>query len=156
VKESLGRNQEEYELPNGTKLNVSRVKNHIEHALFDEGKLHEKMHRYIECSDEFQRSLLYYNVIFSGGNTFLYFFEKEPMLNRLSTVTNTNTLLCRTNRGNIVLPPERKFSVWIGGSILGSLSTFQYGNELNFSKDEYNEKGIERFALHNYMLDDLQ
>jgi hypothetical protein len=25
----------------------------------------------------------------------------------------------------IVAPPERKYSVWIGGSILASLSTFQ-------------------------------
>jgi actin-related protein len=25
----------------------------------------------------------------------------------------------------VVAPPERKYSVWIGGSILASLSTFQ-------------------------------
>merc|ERR1739848_180593 len=34
----------------------------------------------------------------------------------------------------IIAPPERKYSVWIGGSILASLSTFQ---EMWISKQEY-------------------
>ena len=38
----------------------------------------------------------------------------------------------------IVAPPERKYSVWIGGSILASLSTFQ---SMWISKDEFDESG---------------
>ncbi|KAF9107302.1 hypothetical protein BGX27_008787 [Mortierella sp. AM989] len=38
----------------------------------------------------------------------------------------------------IVAPPERKYSVWIGGSILASLSTFQ---QMWISKMEYDESG---------------
>ncbi|XP_070599031.1 actin, alpha skeletal muscle-like [Erythrolamprus reginae] len=38
----------------------------------------------------------------------------------------------------IIAPPERKYSVWIGGSILASLSTFQ---QMWISKDEYEEAG---------------
>lgn len=38
----------------------------------------------------------------------------------------------------IIAPPERKYSVWIGASILGSLSTFQ---QLWISKEEYDEAG---------------
>lgn len=38
----------------------------------------------------------------------------------------------------VVAPPERKYSVWIGGSILASLSTFQ---NLWVSKQEYDETG---------------
>ena len=38
----------------------------------------------------------------------------------------------------IVAPPERKYSVWIGGSILASLSTFQ---QMWCSKAEYDEAG---------------
>ncbi|RUP42735.1 actin-domain-containing protein [Jimgerdemannia flammicorona] len=38
----------------------------------------------------------------------------------------------------IVAPPERKYSVWIGGSILASLSTFQ---QMWISKQEYDESG---------------
>jgi actin beta/gamma 1 len=41
-------------------------------------------------------------------------------------------------RVGIVAPPERKFSVWIGGSILASLSTFQ---AMWISKRDYNEFG---------------
>ncbi|CAH8385868.1 unnamed protein product [Eruca vesicaria subsp. sativa] len=38
----------------------------------------------------------------------------------------------------VVAPPERKYSVWIGGSILASLSTFQ---QMWISKAEYDEAG---------------
>merc|ERR1712110_1013032 len=36
----------------------------------------------------------------------------------------------------IIAPPERKYSVWIGGSILASLSTFQ---QMWISKQEYDD-----------------
>lgn len=38
----------------------------------------------------------------------------------------------------VVAPPERQYSVWIGGSILASLSTFQ---QMWVSKTEYEEMG---------------
>jgi actin-related protein len=38
----------------------------------------------------------------------------------------------------IIAPPERKYSVWIGGSILASLSSFQ---QMWISKQEYDETG---------------
>lgn len=38
----------------------------------------------------------------------------------------------------VIAPPERKYSVWIGGSILGSLSSFQ---QMWISKMEYDECG---------------
>jgi actin-related protein len=38
----------------------------------------------------------------------------------------------------IVSSPERKYSVWIGGSILASLSIFQ---QMWISKQEYDESG---------------
>ena len=41
-------------------------------------------------------------------------------------------------RGEVIAPPERKYSVWIGGSILSSLSTFQ---QMWISKQEYDESG---------------
>ncbi|KAK6016656.1 Actin [Ostertagia ostertagi] len=43
-----------------------------------------------------------------------------------------------TMKIKIIAPPERKYSVWIGGSILASLSTFQ---QLWISKQEYDESG---------------
>ena len=41
-------------------------------------------------------------------------------------------------RVRIVAPPERKYAVWIGGSILSSLQTFQ---QMWISKQEYDESG---------------
>ena len=52
----------------------------------------------------------------------------------------------------IVAPPERKYSVWIGGSILASLSTFQ---NLWCSKQEYDESGpgiVHRSTYLHYAL----
>uniref|UniRef100_A0A8D1EQX7 Actin beta like 2 n=1 Tax=Sus scrofa TaxID=9823 RepID=A0A8D1EQX7_PIG len=43
-----------------------------------------------------------------------------------------------TMKIKIIAPPERKYSVWIGGSILASLSTFQ---QMWISKQEYDEAG---------------
>ena len=43
-----------------------------------------------------------------------------------------------TVRIKVITPPERKYSVWIGGSILASLSTFQ---QMWISKAEYDEAG---------------
>jgi actin-related protein len=34
----------------------------------------------------------------------------------------------------VIAPPERKYSAWIGGSILGSLSTFQQQWYQNFPR----------------------
>ena len=38
----------------------------------------------------------------------------------------------------VIAPPERKYSVWIGGSIVASLSTF---DQICISKAEYDETG---------------
>jgi hypothetical protein len=43
-----------------------------------------------------------------------------------------------TMKIKVLAPPERKYSVWIGGSILASLSTFQ---QMCISKEEYDESG---------------
>merc|ERR1712088_877235 len=57
-------------------------------------------------------------------------------------------LPCRSRSS---LPPERKYSVWIGGSILVSLSTFQ---AMWITKAEYDEAGpsiVHRKCFFNYL-----
>jgi len=51
-----------------------------------------------------------------------------------------------TMKIKIIAPPERKYSVWIGGSILASLSTFQ---QMWISKSEYEESGPS--IVHRYV-----
>jgi actin-related protein len=48
------------------------------------------------------------------------------------------SLAPKTYKVKVVAPPERKNSVWIGGSILASLSTFQ---QFLITKAEYDEFG---------------
>ena len=43
----------------------------------------------------------------------------ERLTNELQQLTTVNTKV------KVVAQPERKYAVWIGGSILASLSTFQ-------------------------------
>jgi actin-related protein len=49
-----------------------------------------------------------------------------------------NSQLSIDNSAKIFAPSERKFSGWIGGSILGSLSTFQ---SMWINKSDYEESG---------------
>ncbi len=56
-----------------------------------------------------------------------FFFDQGRFLFQTRFFTN-----------QVVAPPERKYSVWIGGSILSSLSTFQ---QMWISKGEYDESG---------------
>jgi hypothetical protein len=142
IKEAISDNREEYELPNGKILKIGHLKQHIEHAFFTEGKLHEKLHSYIEQSDEFIRPTLYNNIVFGGGNTFSDCLEKEPLLKRMNTV-KTNTLLCKTDGVKIIAPHERKNSIWIGGSIIGTLNLFRYSSAC-VSRELYDEQGLDR------------
>uniref|UniRef100_UPI00358E22A3 actin-like protein 6A n=1 Tax=Myxine glutinosa TaxID=7769 RepID=UPI00358E22A3 len=77
---------------------------------------------------------LYGSVILVGGNTLLQGFtdrlnrelsQKTPPSMRLKVLANSSSV-------------ERRFSSWIGGSILASLGTFQ---QMWISKQEYEESG---------------
>uniref|UniRef100_Q7M3Y7 Actin CA15 (Fragments) n=1 Tax=Styela clava TaxID=7725 RepID=Q7M3Y7_STYCL len=74
---------------------------------------------------------LYANTVLSGGTT-MYPGIADRMQKEISTLAPP------TMKIKIIAPPERKYSVWIGGSILASLSTFQ---QMWISKQEYDESG---------------
>merc|ERR1712147_173552 len=74
---------------------------------------------------------LYANVVLSGGTT-MFQGIGERMTKELTALAPS------TMKIEVVAPPERKYSVWIGGSILSSLSTFQ---QMWISKGEYDESG---------------
>ena len=66
---------------------------------------------------------------------YFYFFFKGIADRMQKEIT---ALAQSTMKIKIIAPPERKYSVWIGGSILASLSTFQ---QMWISKQEYDESG---------------
>jgi len=77
------------------------------------------------------RKDLYQNVVLSGGTTM---FEGigERMTQEITTLAPSAMTV------KVIAPPERKFSVWIGGSILSSLSTFA---SMWMTRDEFDEVG---------------
>lgn len=64
------------------------------------------------------RKDLYSNVVLSGGTT-MFNGISERLSKELINLAPSSMKI------KVVAPPERKYSVWIGGSILSSLSTFQ-------------------------------
>ena len=84
----------------------------------------------MKCDVDIRREL-YSNVVMSGGTTMF------PKL--ADRIQNELTALAPpTMKIKCIAPAERKYSVWIGGSILASLSSFQ---EMWITKGEYNETG---------------
>ena len=84
----------------------------------------------MKCDVDIRRDL-YQNVVLSGGCTMLPGIG-ERMTKELCSLAPS------TVKVKVIAPPERKYSVWIGGSILSSLSTFQ---QMWISKTEYDESG---------------
>jgi len=75
--------------------------------------------------------LAFFYVVLSGG-IIMYLGIADCMQKEIIA------LVLSIMKIKIIAPPERKYSVWIGGSILASLSTFQ---SMWISKQEYDESG---------------
>ena len=55
------------------------------------------------------------------------------------TKNELRTVVSNAMQITITAPPERQYSVWIGGSILSSLNTFA---EMWITKEEYDVTGL--------------
>merc|ERR1719464_319211 len=104
-----------YELPDGQVITVGDERFRCAEVLFKPnmlGRESEGIHKLTYSSimkyDVDIRRDLYRNTVLSGGSTM--FPNLDQRLNK---------------EMKVVAPPERKYSVWIGGSILSSLTTFQ-------------------------------
>jgi len=130
--------EKQYELPDGKVITIAAERFRCPEVLFQPsfiGKESDGIHKLtydsIQSCDIDIRRDLYTNVVLSGGTTM---FDKIDV--RLSK--EISALAPASIKVKIVAPPERKYSVWIGGSILSSLSTFQ---DMWITKDEYDESG---------------
>jgi len=114
----------DYELPDGNVIQVDTARFKCPEALFQPsmlGKEAEGIHattfQTIMACDVDIRKDLYANVVCSGGSTM--FEGIAERLNKEITALAPPTMTVK-----IIAPPERKYSVWIGGSILSALGTF--------------------------------
>jgi len=98
--------------------------------------VHETTYNSIMKCDVDIRKDLYGNTVLSGGST-MFPGIADRMQKELTALAPS------TMKIKIIAPPERKYSVWIGGSILASLSTFQ---QMWISKEEYDESGPASFT----------
>ena len=127
-----------YKLPSGQVITIGDEQFRCPEALFQPSLLdtqcagvHEICHGSIMKCDMDMRKHMYCNIVLSGGNTVFPGFAER-------VTKEITSLVPSTVRVKTIAPPERKYSVWIGGSILASLSTFQL---MWISKQEYDESG---------------
>jgi len=127
-----------YELPDGNLITFGNERFRTAEVLFkpemiglEEKGVHELLFKSIMKCDVDIRRDLWSNVVCSGGST-MFTGLADRLKKELKAKAPNNVTV------KIVAPPERKYSVWIGGSILSSLSTFE---EMWVSKEEYDESG---------------
>jgi actin len=128
----------QYELPDGNIITFANERFRTAEVLFkpemiglEEKGVHELLFKSIMKCDVDIRRDLWSNVVCSGGST-MFSGLADRLKKELKAKAPNNVTV------KIVAPPERKYSVWIGGSILSSLSTFE---EMWVSKEEYDESG---------------
>ncbi|XP_047372438.1 actin, muscle-like [Sciurus carolinensis] len=130
--------EKSYELPDSQVITIGNERCCCPEALFQSSFLgmescgiHETTFNSIMKCDIDIRKDLYANTVLSGGTT-MYPGIADRMQKEITALAPS------TMKIKIIAPPECEYSVWIGGSILASLSTFQ---QMWISKQEYDESG---------------
>jgi len=127
-----------YELPDGNVITVGPERFRAPEVLFKPnlvGMESKGIHRLtfdsiMKCDVDIRRDL-YKNIVMSGGTT-MFTGIPERLEKEMKALAPQGMDI------KVIAPPERKYSVWIGGSILASLSTFE---EMWVTKEEYDESG---------------
>jgi actin-related protein len=130
--------EKQYELPDGNVITIGSERFRAPEVLFQPnfvGMESSGIHRLcfdsiMKCDVDIRRDL-YKNIVMSGGTT-MFTGIPERLEKEMKALAPQGMDI------KIIAPPERKYSVWIGGSILASLSTFE---EMWVTKEEYDESG---------------
>jgi len=136
--ESSSECETNYELPDGQIITIGNERFRCPEVLFQPSLIgmeadgvDKLLFKSINDCDVDVRRELYSNVVLSGGTTMFKNIDARVKL-ELERLAPASIDI------KIMAPPERKYSVWIGGSILSSLSTF---DEMWISREEYDEAG---------------
>mmetsp|Transcript_33924 Transcript_33924/g.59133 ORF Transcript_33924/g.59133 Transcript_33924/m.59133 type:complete len:418 (+) Transcript_33924:44-1297(+) len=133
-----------YELPDGKVIELGNERFKFPELLFNNSAplsngivgfsgLHQMVNDSITRCEMDIRKELYGNVVIAGGNTLFPGFT-DRLTRRLNDIASNMKVKLIASNSSI----ERRFSSWIGGSILASLGSFQ---QMWMSKQEYSEHG---------------
>ncbi|XP_052076647.1 actin-3-like [Mytilus californianus] len=128
---------EKFELPDGNTITIGKERFMCPEALFGpipgvgSGGIVDLLQSNLDATDVDCKKDLLCNVILSGATTMFPGFPERIR-------KGIESFVPKTMKVKVMANPERKSSVWIGGSILGSLSTFQ---TYWITKQEYEEYG---------------
>jgi actin len=136
-----------YDLPDKSRVYIGGEKYQCPEMLFQpvmnntlnqNTGIHEQAYKSIKRCDEDIHKDLYYNVVLCGGSS-LFLKIKKRFVKELQSLAPTGKVV------NVIAPPERKFSAWLGGAILASLESFR--QQMFVSKKDFAEAG------ENYIYD---
>eukprot|EP01084_Bolivina_argentea_P175438 303818_1 len=133
------RNIQMYKLPDGTVLNLDDELFECTEVLFNGKKDNFKIHHSLlqDCimkiGDVHSQWDSLANIVLSGGNSMFNGFETRFTKECKNIASGSYARMFKA-----VFSPGRKYSAWIGGSILASLSTFE---AMWITSTEYNESG---------------
>jgi actin-related protein len=127
-----------FELPDGRVITLGNERFRCPEVLFQPnliGKESNGIHTQIfntvmDCDIDLRKDL-FANIVLSGGTT-MFPGIAERLNKELTSIVPPSVKV------RAIAPPERKYSVWIGGSILSSLNTFQTNW---ITRDDYDESG---------------
>jgi len=130
--------EKSYMLPDGETLTVGVERFLAPEVFFNPGAVGKEtspmdeviVEAVSKCDIDLRRDL-YANIVLSGGST-MFPGLKERLTKEIAEMIPENVEV------KIIAPPERMYSVWIGGSILASLKTFQ---KMWVTRKEYKEIG---------------
>ena len=86
----------------------------------------------MKCDVDIREDLFANIVISESGGTTMFSGMADRMQKEITALAPS------TMKVKVIAPPKAKNSVWIGGSMLASLSTFK---QMLISKQEYDESG---------------
>ncbi|KAG0273975.1 actin, partial [Linnemannia gamsii] len=124
-------------LPDGQVITIGNERFLASEVLFQPsflGNESDGIHQYTYNSimnvDDSIRPELYQNIVMSGGTT-MFPGIAERMHKEMTALSHSSKMV------KIIAPPERKYSAWMGGSILSS----HFNSQQWISKSEYDESG---------------
>jgi actin-related protein len=137
----------EYELPDGNVI-LGKERYLAPEILFNtsnvggELSIQELVSKCIQSKDDDLKDEFYNNIVLSGGGS-LFEGLPERLFDEL--------MKYHSNKINVIAPPERKYSHWIGASLFGMLASSE---EAWFTLDQYNECGPT--IIHSRFFNNIQ